>query len=90
MTELRDREDTELDKALAAISADFVERLDRMASGGALREGLMKAAVTDLVWALFYQMPDQQSALYDELERVLPHLKDAIIEETQKRRQALA
>lgn len=80
------RPDTDLDKQLAAISSDFVSRLDAMAAGPALRAGLLRAAITDLVWTLFYDMPDEQHDLADELEALASAAKVTISEEAEKAR----
>jgi hypothetical protein len=83
-----DRPDTDLDTQLSAISNDFVSRLDAMASGPALRAGLLRAAVSDLVWTLFYDMPDERYELADELEGLASAARTAISEEAAKARDA--
>lgn len=85
---MTDRPDTELDNQLSAISNDFVLRLDAMATGPVLRAGLLRAAISDLVWTLFYDMPDERYELADELEGLASAAKTAISEEAEKARAA--
>jgi len=87
---MSDRPNTELDNQLSAISNDFVSRLDAMATGPSLRAGLLRAAISDLVWTLFYDMPDERYELADELEELAGAAKAAISEEAEKARAAAA
>lgn len=75
-----DRSDTELDKQLSAISADFVQRIDAIAAGPFLRAGILNAAISDLVWSIFYDLPDLRHDLVDALEGLPEAVRDAIAE----------
>lgn len=81
---MADREDTELDKQVAAISRDFAERLDAMAAMPSLRAGLLGAALSDLVWTLYYEMPDLRYELADELEGFPAAIRHAMKEDEAK------
>ncbi len=69
---------TPLDNQIEAITRDFAKRLDELATMPALRSGLLTAAIGDLIWTLYHDMPDVRHDLADALEGFPQAIRDAI------------
>lgn len=74
----------ELEDAVTTLARSFAERLDGLATGDFIREGVLKEALTTLIWDLFNKMPDQRVALAEALENWPELIREAIDEEQKK------
>jgi hypothetical protein len=71
------REDTELDQKLDEISRTFTAAIDGLSNSSVLRDGIVKAAINDLIWTIYHEMPRERSSLIDALEGMDIIVRDA-------------
>jgi len=58
---------TELDRRIAALGEKFAGGIKALASSPVVQRGLLSAALSDLVWTLYIEFPDDRDALQAEL-----------------------
>ncbi|MBB5986993.1 hypothetical protein [Sphingobium lignivorans] len=80
--------ESELDRQVSAKSKEFAEHVRGLASNPSLRDALLRACVSDLVWELYFEFPDSRYALQEELEEMAGAVKASIAEDRLKERQA--
>lgn len=73
-----DRQPTDLETTITPLTGEFAKQFDALATADYVREGVLKEAVTSLIWDLYHQMPDQRQALADSLENWPAIIADAI------------
>lgn len=73
-----DRQPNDLETAITSLTGSFAKQLDALATADYVREGILKEAVTSLIWDLYHQMPDQRRALSESLENWPGIIADAI------------
>ncbi|WIA58026.1 hypothetical protein N6H05_09610 [Sphingobium sp. WTD-1] len=77
--------ETETIEAKINLASDtFAKSIDAMATGGFVRDGVLKQAVVSVIWALFREMPDQRDALADVLDEWTQTIKEAALEEERR------
>jgi len=72
---------TSLEARVAEMTATFAADLNRLATRDFIREGVVKEAMTSLIWRLYEEMPDQRAALADALENMPDLIKEAMVED---------
>jgi hypothetical protein len=80
MNSSNEKDPTNFDRKITDLCEDFAHNLDALATGDFLREGVLRQAISTLVWAIADRMSDQREALADALE----HFPDLIREEVSK------
>ena len=68
---------TDLDDQIEALTGQMAAGLDKLAAGSFIREGIVKQAISSLVWDLYATMPDQRDALIEALHGWEHPIRDA-------------
>lgn len=58
---------TEIDKAISVLTAQVVDGIKAMSTNPEVLEGLMKAAISDLVWDFYTVFPEHRDVLHNHL-----------------------
>jgi len=79
-----DEPDTELDHKVSELSKNFAQGVKSLASGPSLRDGLLRACLSDLAWELYFEFPESRYVLEDELEGLASAISAAAAEDRAK------
>lgn len=63
------------------LTNDLAEKLDAMSTSSFIREGILKHAMTSLVWVLFEKFPDERPGLIEAMENWPDLIRNAAFEE---------
>lgn len=74
---------TTVDEAIAQAAADFVEKIAPLGQNHFLREGILKAAIQEMTWALFYEF-DAPEAMADHLELMSELVRDKEVQSSKR------
>ncbi|EQB03707.1 hypothetical protein [Sphingobium sp. HDIP04] len=65
---MMERQNETLEQSIEQLADDFATGISDLATGGYLREGVMKQGVTAVIWAVYHAFPDQRFELAEFLE----------------------
>lgn len=57
-----------VDQRLSKASTQYIDAIAAISENTFVQDGLVKAAVTDFIWALFERFPESRFALAEQLE----------------------
>ncbi|WP_157088933.1 hypothetical protein [Novosphingobium capsulatum] len=71
-----------LDEKIEELSNEFVRNLSELSARDFVREGVIKEAISSVIWGIYYKFPDQREQFADFMEDWQPILRDAINSES--------
>jgi hypothetical protein len=80
------RQWTEIDRSLAQLSDDYAEGASALSAHPVLREGLVKAAMNEAIWALYRAFPDARYELAEHLDCMGDVVRDQAHEDDEQER----
>lgn len=78
------QEVSDLEAEIARLTKDFGTKLSTLSSSPFIRDGVVKEAISSLIWDIYYAMPDQRDALADVLEDMPQIIRGAVREDQDK------
>jgi hypothetical protein len=74
---------TAVDETIAQAAADFVDKIAPLGENHFLREGIVKAAIQEMTWALFYEF-NAPEAMAEHFELMSELVRDKEVQSTKR------
>lgn len=71
-----------IEAEIEAATAALAQRIAEMSTNGFIREGIIKATITNLVWDIYDAMPDCRDGLIEALDEWEPSIRGRMEKES--------